>query len=134
MSEFVPASQLYDVESRTPIAHPAHQATDGEVQRALEDREIRADGGQSSSGTVQKTTSQVHPQLLHSYDRFTSVSTTSQLVTSTPSFRHSKQTLAKVVVNRYSATIVGLPNWFGSECSLQTRTERRAPFNFKYRT
>ena len=53
MSEFVPASQLYIVESRTPIAHPAHQATDADVRRALEEREIRADGGHSSSGTEQ---------------------------------------------------------------------------------
>ena len=36
MSEFVPASDLYDVESRTPIAHPAQQATDADVRRALE--------------------------------------------------------------------------------------------------
>lgn len=50
MSEFVPASQLYDVGSRTPIAHPAHQATDNDVRRALEEREIRTDGGRSSSG------------------------------------------------------------------------------------
>ncbi|WP_267130074.1 hypothetical protein [Natrarchaeobaculum sulfurireducens] len=34
---FVPASRLYDVESRTSIAHPAHQATDSEVRQALED-------------------------------------------------------------------------------------------------
>ena len=34
---FVPASQLYDVGSQTPIAHPAHQATDDDVRRALED-------------------------------------------------------------------------------------------------
>ncbi|SIS14523.1 hypothetical protein SAMN05421752_11422 [Natronorubrum thiooxidans] len=42
---FVPASQLYDVRSQTPIAHPAHQATDEDVRRALEAREIRTDGG-----------------------------------------------------------------------------------------
>ncbi|OIB56229.1 hypothetical protein [Natrialba sp. SSL1] len=48
---FVPASRLYDVESRTPIAHPAHQATDEEVRRAVENREIRTDGGRCSSGT-----------------------------------------------------------------------------------
>ncbi|WP_281246927.1 hypothetical protein [Natrinema salaciae] len=35
---FVPASRLYDVESGTPIAHPAHQATDEDVRRALENR------------------------------------------------------------------------------------------------
>ncbi|WP_275039633.1 hypothetical protein [Natrialba chahannaoensis] len=35
---FVRASQLYDVDSRTPIAHPAHQATDEEVRRATESR------------------------------------------------------------------------------------------------
>ena len=50
---FVPASELYDVESQTPIAHPAHQATDADVRRALEDqdrmREIRADGGRHSA-------------------------------------------------------------------------------------
>ena len=34
---FVPASRLYDVKSRTPIAHPAHQATDADVRQALED-------------------------------------------------------------------------------------------------
>jgi len=35
-SGFVPASRLYDIENRTPIAHPAHQATDDEdVRRAL---------------------------------------------------------------------------------------------------
>ena len=48
---FVRASELYDVDSRTPIAHPAHQASDDEVKRALEQREVRADGGTSSSGT-----------------------------------------------------------------------------------
>jgi len=49
MSEFVPASQLYNVESRTPIAHPAHHATDEQVREAVEalDREVRADGGTS---------------------------------------------------------------------------------------
>ncbi|WP_306060256.1 hypothetical protein [Natronococcus wangiae] len=36
--EFVPASRLYIVESRTPIAHPAAQATDEQVRRALEGR------------------------------------------------------------------------------------------------
>ena len=53
-SEFVPASELYHVESRTPIAHPAHQATDADVRRALEaegDREVCTDGGTDSSGT-----------------------------------------------------------------------------------
>ncbi|WP_275086347.1 hypothetical protein [Natronorubrum halophilum] len=35
---FVPASRLYNVDSRTPIAHPAHQATDEQVRRALKDR------------------------------------------------------------------------------------------------
>ncbi|WP_436347404.1 hypothetical protein [Natronorubrum sp. FCH18a] len=54
MSEFVPASRLYDVESRTPIAHPAHQATDADVRHALEEREIRADGGHSSSDTERR--------------------------------------------------------------------------------
>jgi hypothetical protein len=34
-SGFVPASRLYDIENRTPIAHPAHQATDEDVRRAL---------------------------------------------------------------------------------------------------
>ncbi|ELY46168.1 hypothetical protein [Natronorubrum tibetense] len=52
MSEFVPASQLYIVESRTPIAHPAHQATDADVQNALEEREIRADGGRTHSSSA----------------------------------------------------------------------------------
>ncbi len=50
-SGFVPASRLYDVESRTPIAHPAHQATDADVRRALEERAIRTDGGTASSDT-----------------------------------------------------------------------------------
>ena len=36
--EFVPASRLYDVSSRTPIAHPADQVTDEDVRRALENR------------------------------------------------------------------------------------------------
>ncbi|PCR89407.1 hypothetical protein CP557_01945 [Natrinema ejinorense] len=49
-SGFVQASELYDVDSRTPIAHPAHQATDEDVRQAFDDREIRADGGHSSSG------------------------------------------------------------------------------------
>ncbi|UHQ96021.1 hypothetical protein [Natrinema halophilum] len=35
-AEFVPASRLYDVKSRTPIAHPAHQAIDEDVRRAVE--------------------------------------------------------------------------------------------------
>ena len=48
---FVPASQLYDVRSQTPIAHPAHQATDEDVRRALEAGEIRADGGHPVSVT-----------------------------------------------------------------------------------
>ena len=51
MSEFVRASRLYNVENRTPIAHPAHQATDADVRRAFEEREIRAGGGHLSSGT-----------------------------------------------------------------------------------
>ncbi|WP_277410066.1 hypothetical protein [Natrinema longum] len=37
-SGFVQASELYDVESRSPIAHPAHQATDAEIRRTLEKR------------------------------------------------------------------------------------------------
>ncbi|WP_049928659.1 hypothetical protein [Halopiger goleimassiliensis] len=45
MTGFVPASQLYDVESRTPIAHPAHQVTDADVRGAVEKREVRTDGG-----------------------------------------------------------------------------------------
>ena len=53
--EFVPASRLYDLESRTPIAHPAHQATDADVRKALKQREIRADGGRSSSVTYRVT-------------------------------------------------------------------------------
>ncbi|WP_255681694.1 hypothetical protein [Natrinema sp. SYSU A 869] len=35
---FVRASRLYDVESRTPIAHSAHQATDTDIRHALEKR------------------------------------------------------------------------------------------------
>ncbi|WP_255168476.1 hypothetical protein [Natrononativus amylolyticus] len=34
--EFVRASRLYHVPSRTPIAHPATQADDDDVRRALE--------------------------------------------------------------------------------------------------
>ncbi|OVE84333.1 hypothetical protein [Natronolimnobius baerhuensis] len=49
MSEFVRASRLYHVSSRTPIAHPAHQASDDDVRRSLEEREVRADGGTASS-------------------------------------------------------------------------------------
>ncbi|WP_455447855.1 hypothetical protein [Natrinema thermotolerans] len=52
-SGFVRASELYDAKSRTPIAHPAHQATDADVRRALEDRVICTDGGQPSSDTEQ---------------------------------------------------------------------------------
>ncbi|WP_164722116.1 hypothetical protein [Haloterrigena salifodinae] len=51
MTTFVPTSELYDIESRTPIAHPAHQATDADVRRVLEQREIRSDGGTDSRGT-----------------------------------------------------------------------------------
>jgi len=36
--EFVRASRLYDVESRTPIAHPAVQASDADVRRAVDNR------------------------------------------------------------------------------------------------
>ncbi|WP_267128203.1 hypothetical protein [Natrarchaeobaculum aegyptiacum] len=32
---FVRASELYDVSSGTPIAHPAQQATDAEVRQAI---------------------------------------------------------------------------------------------------
>ena len=53
---FVPASRLYDVESRTPIAHPSHQATDADVRQALENREVRTDGGQRSSEEARSVT------------------------------------------------------------------------------
>ncbi|MFC3960349.1 hypothetical protein [Halovivax cerinus] len=45
--EFVRASRLFDVESRTPIAHPATQATDRDVRKAIEttERELVTDGG-----------------------------------------------------------------------------------------
>ncbi|MFC4247251.1 hypothetical protein ACFOZ7_09615 [Natribaculum luteum] len=33
---FVPASRLYDVRSGNRIAHPARQASDDDVRRALE--------------------------------------------------------------------------------------------------
>ncbi len=58
-SGFVSANRLYDVESQTPIAHPAHQATDEEVQRALKNRAVRADGGtdRSSGGAIQLSVS-----------------------------------------------------------------------------
>ncbi|MCU4741141.1 J domain-containing protein [Natronoglomus mannanivorans] len=49
-ARFVPASRLYDVHSGTTIEHPAVQASDDDVRRALEEREIRTDGGHSSSG------------------------------------------------------------------------------------
>ncbi|WP_436343755.1 hypothetical protein [Natronorubrum sp. FCH18a] len=52
MSEFVPASRLYDVESRTPTAHPAHQATDADVRRALKKRGVRTDGSVNSDTEV----------------------------------------------------------------------------------
>ncbi len=53
MSESVPANQLYDVVTQTTIAHPAQQATDERARRAVEsqDREIRTDGGRSTSAT-----------------------------------------------------------------------------------
>ncbi|WP_264182220.1 hypothetical protein [Natrinema amylolyticum] len=35
---FVRASRLYNVETRSVVVHPAHQATDDEVRRALEIR------------------------------------------------------------------------------------------------
>lgn len=54
-SWFVPANRLYDIDSRTPIAHPAHQATDEDVRLALQDREIRADGGHPSSEIERET-------------------------------------------------------------------------------
>ncbi|WP_276252992.1 hypothetical protein [Halomontanus rarus] len=36
MTPFVPASRLYDVPSGTTIEHPALEATDDDVRRALE--------------------------------------------------------------------------------------------------
>ncbi|MCU4743391.1 hypothetical protein [Natronoglomus mannanivorans] len=36
MTSFVPASRLYDVHSETTIEHPAVQALDDDVRRALE--------------------------------------------------------------------------------------------------
>ncbi|MCU4744286.1 hypothetical protein [Natronoglomus mannanivorans] len=50
-SRFVLASRLYDVPSGTTIEHPALEATDDDVRRALEEREIRTDGGTESSDT-----------------------------------------------------------------------------------
>lgn len=50
MTAFVPASRLYDVESRTAIAHPAAQATDEEVRRAIENPAIQTDSGHSLGG------------------------------------------------------------------------------------
>lgn len=47
MSEFVRANCLYDVASRTPIVHPAHQASD-DVRRALKGCDIRTNGGDSA--------------------------------------------------------------------------------------
>jgi len=76
-SWFVPANRLYDIESRTPIAHPAHQATDADVRRALENREVRADGGYSLSDIDQS------PSLVRafsSYSRATSESISSNTV------------------------------------------------------
>ncbi|UHQ95989.1 hypothetical protein [Natrinema halophilum] len=49
---FVPPNRLYNVESRTPVAHPAHQATDEGVRRVVEGREFRIDGGRSLSATA----------------------------------------------------------------------------------
>ncbi|AXR78478.1 hypothetical protein AArc1_2162 [Natrarchaeobaculum sulfurireducens] len=34
---FVPASELYDVSSRTPIVHPAYLVTDNDVRQTFED-------------------------------------------------------------------------------------------------
>ncbi len=56
-SWFVPANRLSDVGSRTPIAHPTHQATDVAVRRALENRAVRADGGYPPSGTERQPNS-----------------------------------------------------------------------------
>ncbi|WP_277410045.1 hypothetical protein [Natrinema longum] len=36
--EFVRASRLYDVETRTVLVHPAYQATDDEIRHSLENR------------------------------------------------------------------------------------------------
>ncbi|WP_279387682.1 hypothetical protein [Natrarchaeobius chitinivorans] len=41
-ADFVRASRLYDVGSRTALVHPAAQANDSDVRRALEDHESRA--------------------------------------------------------------------------------------------
>ncbi|AFZ71412.1 hypothetical protein [Natronobacterium gregoryi] len=54
--EFVPANRLYDIESGTTIVHPAHQATDEDVREALEENEVRADGGLSWSEDVSSAT------------------------------------------------------------------------------
>ncbi|MEY7848578.1 hypothetical protein AB7C87_05160 [Natrarchaeobius sp. A-rgal3] len=35
---FVPASEFYDVETRTPLVHPAYQANDSEVREAVATR------------------------------------------------------------------------------------------------
>jgi len=66
--EFVPTSQLYDVERRTLIAHPAYQATDADARCALTDGrtvepptdsanpphtvETPAESGESSTGSL----------------------------------------------------------------------------------
>lgn len=63
--EFVRANRLYDVESRTPIAHPAHHATDDEIRRALEDREIQTDGDTSDGLGLKKSTSSDQTGYLH---------------------------------------------------------------------
>ncbi len=46
---FVPASRLYDVRSGNRIAHPARQASDDDVRRAVEERTVRTDGGHETN-------------------------------------------------------------------------------------
>jgi len=38
---FVPASELYDPVTGTRIEHPAHQASDAELRRAIEEVDAR---------------------------------------------------------------------------------------------
>lgn len=52
MTEFVPASRLYHVESRTPTAHLAEQATGEQIRRALERREFAQSENSTRNGGV----------------------------------------------------------------------------------
>ncbi|MXV63880.1 hypothetical protein GS429_17800 [Natronorubrum sp. JWXQ-INN-674] len=137
MSEFVPASRLYNVESRTPIAHPAHQATDDDVRRALEgDREIRADGGHCTDGTNRETTGiewvphssnfQENSQHGQRHSWSSPKSRVSRSTTSISSKRHSGQRIIDQIPIVYlsGSFFISLPNWLGLLRSLHTGGDR----------